>query len=430
MISRLESGRRELLTGLLAASPLVAFPFSRSYVLFCLLIIIAGLALRATRVQLPRCRGVLLAGAAVGLPVLLTLLVLGIEYGGIEKLWLEKLSLIAVATLLAAALAALLDDPRVRRIAALTVTLTVSLWVLDGLVQLLVGHDLFGIPLADEVDGPERIRAFFSKSTRYSYFVGFLAVPAAFWLHARGRHGWLAHGLVIAGASVVFAAGSRYAMGGYGFFMLVYLIAVAARLGPGSRLGVLIGAPVALLCLAVLMYTFNASFKQRVDQTAVVLEELDRDSINYALSLRLDVWEPAAVMIAERWAFGFGPSEFERQVGGYLDAGSPFAGETKIMHAHQISIEILLATRAVGLVAYLAWYLWLLRYLWLRRRHAAFGWGCLLAYLLLWLPFGSQKDFYGSEQVLVSFYLLGLGFGFAGRGDDPPGSGSTAQPSV
>jgi O-antigen ligase len=219
-------------------------------------------------------------------------------------------------------------------------------------------------------------------------------------------------------------------MGGYGFFMLVYLLVVASALRPWPRLGVLVGAPAVLLCLAALMYAFNASFQQRVDQTAVVLEDLDRESINYALSLRLDVWEPAAEMIAERWAFGFGPSEFERQVGDYLEADSPFAGETRIMHAHQVVIEILLAAGTVGLLAYLAWYLWLMRYLWLRRRHAAFGWGCLLAYLLLWLPFGSQKDFYGSEQVLVSFYLLGLGFGFVERGDDPPADGSTPHAGV
>jgi hypothetical protein len=340
----------------------------------------------------------LLAGAAIGLPILLTILILGIEHGGFAKLWVEKLALVGVAVLLALALHALLDDARARRVAALVMALTVTLWLFDGLVQLFVGVDLFGIPLADEVDGPERIRAFFTKSTRYSYFVGFLAVPAALWLRARPGPGWLAHLLVIAGAAIVFAAGSRYAMGGYGFFMLVYLLLATFAMRPAPRLAALLGASVLLLGLASVMY-----------------------------HLRLDVWEPAVKMISERWAFGFGPSEFERQVGSYLEPDSPFAGETKIMHAHQVVIEILLATGVVGLAAFLAWYLWLIRYLWMRRRNAAFGWGCMLAYLL---PFGSQKDFYGSEQVLVSFYLLGLGFGFVERGDDPSGGGSTSHASV
>jgi O-antigen ligase len=429
-MARLEPAQREVLKGLLVASPLVAFPFSRSYVLFCLLAILAGLALRESRSILLRSRGPLLAGAAIGLPILLTILILGIEHGGFAKLWVEKLALVGVAVLLALALHALLDDARARRVAALVMALTVTLWLFDGLVQLFVGVDLFGIPLADEVDGPERIRAFFTKSTRYSYFVGFLAVPAALWLRARPGPGWLAHLLVIAGAAIVFAAGSRYAMGGYGFFMLVYLLLATFAMRPAPRLAALLGASVLLLGLASVMYHSNASFQARLDQTTVVLEVLDRDTINYTLSLRLDVWEPAVKMISERWAFGFGPSEFERQVGSYLEPDSPFAGETKIMHAHQVVIEILLATGVVGLAAFLAWYLWLIRYLWMRRRNAAFGWGCMLAYLLLWLPFGSQKDFYGSEQVLVSFYLLGLGFGFVERGDDPSGGGSTSHASV
>jgi O-antigen ligase len=205
-------------------------------------------------------------------------------------------------------------------------------------------------------------------------------------------------------------------MFGYGFFLMIFVLVAACGIPPRPRLTLLLGAPVALLLLATLMFTFNQSFQSRLLQTAAVLQQFDRDTVNRALSLRLDVWEPALAMAAERWVVGYGPSEFERQVGEHLAADSPFAGETRIMHAHQVLIEILLGTGVVGLAAFLAYYAWLMRYLWLQRRGAAsFGWGCLLAFLLLWLPFGSQKDFYSSEQLLVSFYLLGLGFGFFGH---------------
>ena len=409
---------RDLWAGLLAAAPLVVFPFSRAYTI-CFLLILA-VALVANRRPGPWLRhpGLLLAGAATGLPILLTMVVAGFRRGGIDGLWVEKLALVGVAALVGLAVALLLDGARARRVAALVITATVALWVVDGLVQLLAGRDLFGVPLANEVGGPPRVRSFFSKSTRYSYFVGFLLIPPAFWLLGRPRGRLPACLLVACGAAAVFAAGSRYAMAGYGLFMIVFVAVVARGLPKRPRVALLVGAPVALLSLVALMYFSNDSFRTRLDQTAVVLEQFDRETVNRALSMRLDVWEPAVEMIAERWAFGWGPSEFERQVGAYLDADSPFAGETRIMHAHQVGIEVLLATGLVGLGAFLAYYAWLTRTLWLRRERAAsFGWGCLLAYLLLWFPLGSQKDFYGSEQVLVSFYLLGLGFAcLAGEG--------------
>jgi O-antigen ligase len=408
-------GRRDLLTGLLVASPLLALPFSRSYALFSLALIVVGLLSSEVRAHWRHQAGVLWAAGATGLPVLLTMLVLGLQQGAIPGLGVEKLAVIAAATLLALALAGLLDRPGVRRVAAVAITLTVAFWVADGLLQLLVGFDLFGIPAADEF-GPDRVRAFFTKATRYGYYVGFLLIPPAFWLLSRPGGRWLAALLAVAGAVVVFAAGSRYAMFGYGFFLLVFVPVAACGLPPRPRLALLLGAPVGLLLLVTLMFTFNQSFQSRLLQTAVVLQQFDRATVNQALSLRLDVWEPALAMAAERWAVGYGPSEFERQVDEYLAPDSPFAGATRIMHAHQVLLEILLGTGMVGLAAFLAYYAWLLRYLWQRRYAAAtFGWGCLLAYLLLWLPFGSQKDFYGSEQLLVSFYLLGLGFGCCGH---------------
>ena len=412
--------RRDLLTGLLVASPIVAFPFSRSYTIFCVAIIVVGVLVRRARAQWSLHPGLLLAGGATGLPVLLTMSLLGLQQGTLATLWIEKFALIAVATLLGLALAGLLLEKRVRQVVAITITITVAFWVIDGVIQLLIGQDLFGVPLWDEVGGPARVKAFFSKATRYGYFVAFLVIPPAFWLLSKPKSKWLAHLLVACGAMVVFAAGSRYAMAGYGFFVMIYIIVVAFSLQSKLRLAVLLGAPVLLLSLSSLMFFFNDSFQSRVLQTSVVLQKFDRETVNHALSLRLDVWEPAMEMIANRWAVGYGPSEFENQVGDYLDTDSPFAGDTRIMHAHQVVIEILLGTGFIGLAAFIAYYVWLTRYLWLRREQAAcFGWGCLLAYLLLWLPFGSQKDFYGSEQVLVSFYLLGLGFGFTEYSDDP-----------
>jgi len=405
--------------GLLVGSPILAFPFSRTYTIFFLLIIIVGVLSRRSRVEWRRQKGLMIAICAVGLPLLLTISVLTLQYGEVEILWIEKLALIGVGGLLSFALAGILIEPRIRHISAIIISFTVAFFIVDGVVQLFIGYDFFGIPLDDLGNGEARVQSFFSKPRKFGYFIGFFTVAPAFWMYFEFRRKWPVHLLVGLGAVVVFAAGSRYTMAGYVFFIMIYVIVVAFSLQLKLRLVVLLGAPVFMLLLSSLMFYFNDSFQSRMLQTSAVLQKFDREALNHALSLRLDIWEPAIEMISERPVFGYGPSEFERQVEDRLDESNVFASEElRVMHAHQVSIEIMLGTGFVGLTAFLAWYVWLTRYLWLRRRHVAFGWGCLLAYLLLWLPFGTQKDFYGSEQVLFSFYLLGLGFGFTEYSDE------------
>jgi O-antigen ligase len=409
----MKTTNRDTLFGALLASPLVVFPFARSYLIFYAAIIltalVAGRTIPAIRTERDLKLGTLLFAG----PVLITILALGVKTGNIERVWLEKLSLILVAGWLSFSIAGLSTSPRTRSVASTIVGITILFWVLDGLVQLLFGKDLFGIG-PNIRSGGERIGAFFDNPYRYAYFIPFLAALPAFWLLSQQRGRLLGSLALIAGGAVALAGGSRYAMLGYGLLAMVFVF-VAARDLPGrQRIALLAGTPIGLSALIALLLLVSPSLRDRIADTLIILDGLDRTTLNLALSHRLDIWEPALALAGDHWLFGAGPSQITTAIKPYLPPDSIYVTQNiDVMHAHQVLIEVLVGTGVIGLFCFIAYYSHLTTVAW-RQRDASttFGWGCLLTFLLMWIPFGSQKDIYGSEQMLLSFYLLGLGFGF------------------
>lgn len=409
----MQTTERDTFLGVLLAAPIVAFPFARTYLVFYLAIILSALITKRTMPTIRAERDLALGILLLAGPLLITIMALGVSTGSIERVSIEKLGLILIAGLLGFSTAGLSTSPRTRAVAAAIIGLTILFWIFDGLVQLLFGKDLFGIP-ANTRSGGERIGAFFDNPYRYGYFIAFLAVLPAFWLISQRKERITASLVLVAGGAVALAGGSRYAMLGYGLLALIFVLVAKRDLPAHQRLGFLAGATIGLCALFGLLLAASPSLQQRVADTLIILNGLDRDSLNLALSYRLDIWEPALALARDNWLFGTGPSQIASAIKPYLPPDSIFVTENiEVMHAHQVLLEVLIGTGIIGLVCFIALYAHVGAVAWRQREASAtFGWGCLLTFLVMWIPFGSQKDIYGSEQMLLSFYLLGLGFGF------------------
>ncbi|MEG0182513.1 MAG: O-antigen ligase family protein [Stenotrophomonas sp.] len=218
-------------------------------------------------------------------------------------------------------------------------------WSLDQLKQLVSGHGLCNAAEVAAVDrlsgvlGPCNLK-FGQVLASLSPFVLFAAARRA------GVWGWA---LAAAAVGVVLLlAGSRAAW-------LTYALVVAYS---GWRL---LGARALIGCLAIGLVAavaigFGSSqVRERVARTAMAWEG-DGDGVNQALSGRAQIWAAAGCMIADHPVNGVGARGFRDAYPGCNPApqAQEVWGEGPALHAHQIVLEILAETGALGLLLWLA----------------------------------------------------------------------------
>lgn len=405
---------------LVLAGPVLLFPVARSYYLFY--VIIMGWALWEARASLwQENRAALLATAAFGLPVVVTFLA-GLLTGTAEVVWLKRGGAFVLGGLLALATTRLSRDERIQPLATALIGLAICSWLLDGSLQLLLGRsiDCRGGESACLTDA--RWSLYFASNTKLSYYVGMMAFMPAAWLIGQRRY-LPAAAVLLMGGVVAMAGGSRFAVLSWLVGLGALGLVAALALGRLAKVAIFVAAPLALVALGVVFYEVNPAFHARMASTLSIFSGADYDVANQALSGRLDIWVPTLHMLRDgHWLFGIGPGNLDAAVRPYLQEGNLFA-HIKIFHAHQVLIDVLAATGVIGLLAFVACYGWITRQF-LRDRLAQVDlrWGALLVFLLMWFPVNSAQGFYSSEMVFLTFYLLGLGFGF--RRPEPAGQGS------
>lgn len=401
--------KKETFLGLLLAAPVIAFPFGSAYSAFYVLIILAAFILKKTPSVLNDQKALQYATLALALPILITALHLLLQGSAAASDSLKKFALLSVSGLLAFSVAALTQSARTRAVAAAAISITIAFWIFDGLIQFFLGKDLFGITPPSN----QRISAFFETPTRYGYFIGFFTALPVFWLLSNKKVG-LAALCLVGGGIVSLSGGSRFGMIGYVLLIAVFILVLARRLGRNQRILLYTLTPITLIAAGIALYAFSPSFTKRIDDTLIIMRGIDRDTLNLMLTNRVDIWQALFPLVKQHWLFGIGVDQLEHAIVPYLAAESAFVkGGVPVMHAHQVFLEVLAATGIIGFMAFTCYYGWHCLVMLQNWSHAAsFGWGCLLLFALMWFPVGSHKDIYSSVQALLSFYLLGLGFGF------------------
>lgn len=410
--------------GLMVAGPVVFFPFSRGYYLFYVLILGFGLVRSRLPALWREWQGMRLAILATVIPMLVTIAVLGLTTGHVEKMWLQRVVIALVAGAMGLAAAGLARDPTTAGISEKLIVAAILSWVLDGLWQLATGYSVSGQPMVG------RLTAYFSHPYKFGFFVSFMALLPAFYFYRRRHGAWLAAGIMAAAGLVVVSAGSRFGVLGWLTGLGVLVLCMIRPLPLGRRLAICLGLPLLLAALLAGLYASNKPFASRINQTAVVLKSLDYQTVNKATSMRLDIWYPAVELGRNHWLWGVGPGQVTEAIRPYLGMDNIYRiKDIKIFHTHQVVLEIWLGAGLLGVAAFLAFYAWLCAWLWRHRATPDLGWACLLVWVLVWLPFGTQLDWYASEMALWSFYMLGLGFGLHAASSPASVAAATNSPS-
>ena len=228
-----------------------------------------------------------------------------------------------------------------RRIVYTGIAIIALVWSLDGLVQAVTGYSIGGPPTADRISGVFR--------AKHPHLGQVLASLAAFPLGMAARRigaiGWLGVALLV--GAVVLLAGARAAWITYA---LALLCSGWRLLGWKRMLGVFAAGAIGLVVLAVV---FPRNLHDRIVLTEAVFSG-DQPDLTGADRAPADmggsrVHDPRA---SDQWR---GRARVPRCICGLRAAASREAcwGEGDALHAHQIVLEILSETGAIGLLLWL-----------------------------------------------------------------------------
>lgn len=218
-------------------------------------------------------------------------------------------------------------------------------WGIDQVKQLISGH---GMCSAQEIALLDRLSGVLGPCNLKLGVI--MASLSPFALFAAGKRfgtvGWLVAAVAV--GTVVLLAGARAA---WLTFALVLLFSGWRLLGWKQLLAVFATGALALVVLNFV----SPQFHLRIQRTGAVLAN-GEDSVDVALSGRAQIWGAAACMVREHPFNGVGARNFRDAYPACNPAPGvmPAWGEGPAHHAHQIVLEILSETGAIGLLLWLA----------------------------------------------------------------------------
>jgi O-antigen ligase len=296
-----------------------------------------------------------------------------------------------------------LRDARQWKAVVAIVGAVVSLWVIDAYVQMITGYSLAG---AAEV---ERLSGIFGAGNLKLGPV--LAVLSPFVLiAARDALGW--RGLAVAFvflAVPILLAGSRAA-----WLMYALVCAVVAWREARSKRTFALAVGVAVVVAGIatgIALRDSPGFDARIERSLLALGGTE-SAVDTASAGRLSIWRTAIAMSKSHPLSGVGVRGFRYAYPAYAAPKDKFvdtASDTGASHAHQIVLEVLSETGAIGLMFWLAGAVFAVR-AWLRAdartRDRAFA--PALALVAMCFPLNTHLAFYSAWWGLLFWWLIAL----------------------
>lgn len=296
-----------------------------------------------------------------------------------------------------------LRDTRQWKTAIAMIAAVVSLWVIDAYAQMITGYSLAGAAEA------ERLSGIFGAGNLKLGPV--LAVLSPFVLiAARDALRWRGLALAFVFLAVpILLAGSRAAWLMYALVCVV----VAWREARSKRTFALaLGVAIAIAGVATgIALRDSPGFDARIERSLLALGGTER-AVDAASAGRVSIWRTAIVMWEAHPLTGVGVRGFRYAYPRYAAPEDTFvdtASDTGASHAHQIVLEVLSETGAIGLLFWLAGVGFAVR-AWLRAdgrtRDRAFA--PALALVAMCFPLNTHLAFYSAWWGLLFWWLLAL----------------------
>ncbi|HEX4479577.1 MAG TPA: O-antigen ligase family protein, partial [Rudaea sp.] len=318
------------------------------------------------------------------------------------KTWMTVFTLLRFLPFALFSAIALRDAAIWPRIVAGSAALVV-LWLLDAWVQIFTGYSIAGAMSAERLSG-----IFGADNLKLGPVLAVLS-PFVF-VAAQKRWGW--RGLAVAFVfqlMPILLAGSRAAWLMYALVAIVF--AWRAARSPARFVAFAAGTLCIVAIAAAVAWHASPAFDARVHRSLLALKGSEH-AIDEASAGRVRIWTATERMICAHPVFGVGVRGFRYAYPAYADPGDAFvdaAGDEGAYFAHQIVLEVLSETGAIGLVFWAIGAAFAIR-AWLRAtassRERAFA--PALALAVMCFPLNTHLAFYSRWWGLLFWWLLSL----------------------
>lgn len=274
-------------------------------------------------------------------------------------------------------------------------------WVVDALIQAVVGYDLLGNAY------PARLNGVFGPDNWKLGLTLAMLSPIVWEYVSRNGAKWQLALAWLGTAAVVLLASNRQSWIVFAVASVMWSWVYARRLGfhPARLL-----APIVLIAgiAAVGAYHANEKLAKRMDQSIAALD-FSYESLNAASSSRLGLWRNAIKVLEKYPVNGAGARSYRYAYVQFAEEGDPHVNPdgTGIFYAHQLLLEVGSETGIIGLTGLLMFFLILI---WAARglSNDPLAWGAWLGAFAWLFPINAHTALYSAYWSLLVWWIIAV----------------------
>lgn len=281
-----------------------------------------------------------------------------------------------------------------------------SLLLIDGILQFLLGFNLGGEPLYEDIRYGQRVTGFLGVD--YGWVIAALSPFLLEAARLAGRRGWWFWWVVPLALLAVLLSGSRASallmVVGWVLYLGMLWVRFGRKVVQPLLLPLLVSALVAASAVAL-----DADLAQRWED-ALGIFAADANRLNAALSLRPELWSAAWSVFEEHWINGVGLRSFGEVAAPSLSAVEGLPDKPQGWSPHLAVLEVAVNLGVIGVLAYVVFYVSLLNWLW-RAPTLVLAPG--LSAALAFFPLGSTLPLFSMRVASVSWLCLAMALSMA-----------------